>query len=463
MSSSPRAVQLSSSFRDPSGFLFSINGTLYRQVNRTYKEHYDLLMSSGLYDALVEKCLLIPHTETNTELALSGDAYKIIQPELLPFISYPYEWCFSQLKDAAMATLEIQKTAFQYGMSLKDCSAYNIQFKNAKPVFIDTLSFEKYPEGRPWVAYRQYCQHFLAPLALMSHTDIRMNSLLRLYIDGLPLDLVSSNLPFKTRLNFSMLSHLHMHAKSQTRFAAKPAKYRDRKMSRMGFQGVISSLESAVKKMKLKNQITEWAEYYSDTNYSNEAFQHKKDLVLKFLEEIKPNSVWDLGGNVGVFSRIASEQGIHTVCFDIDPSAVENHYLECHRNNYKSILPLVMDLTNPSPGIGWNNTERMSLKERGPADTALAFALIHHLAISNNLPFIKIAEYFSMVCKSLIIEFVPKNDSQVQRLLASREDIFNKYNQKHFEADFKAYFSIEKSVNIMDSNRVFYLMKRKSL
>ena len=172
----------SGSFRDSNGFVFWQDGALYRQVNTSYKDNYEHLMESGLYEVLVSGGLLLPHEEVNIQSSQPDLAYKVIRPELIPFISYPYEWCFSQLKDAALTTLEIQKTCLDFGMSLKDCSAYNIQFRKGKPVLIDTLSFEKYREGQPWVAYRQFCQHFLAPLALMSHKDIRLNQLLRVYI-----------------------------------------------------------------------------------------------------------------------------------------------------------------------------------------------------------------------------------------------------------------------------------------
>ena len=453
--------RLPSSFRDPSGFLFFRNGLIYRQVNTIYKENYDRLINSGLYEALVDGELLISHDEVNIDQARSDKIYKIIKPELIPFISYPYEWCFSQLKDAALTTLKIQKKSLDFGMSLKDCSAYNIQFRKGKPVFIDTLSFEKYRQGPPWVAYRQFCQHFLAPLALMNYKDIRLNQLFRVYIDGVPLDLTSSLLPFRTRFAFSLLSHIDLHAKSQKHFADKTVNKSARKMGRLSLFGLIDSLESAVKKLAWQPQGTEWADYYKDTNYSLNALHHKKQLVSEFLDKVNPRIVWDLGANVGMFSRIASDKGIQTISFDIDPAAVERNYLECVRKDETNILPLLLDLSNPSPNIGWENEERMSLFERGPADTVFALALIHHLAISNNLPLNRIATLLSKICNSLIIEFVPKNDSQVQRLLSTREDIFPDYTQQVFEAEFCKYFTVEGSVRIRDSERTLYLMQKR--
>ncbi len=451
---------LPSSFRDPSGFLFFRDDLIYRQINILYKKNYDQLIDSGLYKTLIDAKLLIPHSEVDIDEVKSDKTYKIIQPELVPFISYPYEWCFNQLKDAALTTLRVQKVALEFGMSLKDCSAYNIQFRKGKPVFIDTLSFEKYRQGQPWVAYRQFCQHFLAPLALMSYKDIRLNQLFRVYIDGVPLDLASSLLPFRTRFRFSLLSHIHLHARSQKHFADKPVDTTGHKMSHVGFLGLIDNLESTVKKLKWTPRGTEWADYYRCTNYSSGALEHKKQIVAQFLDKINPKSVWDLGANVGIFSRIASDKEIPTISFDIDPAAVEKNYLECIERNEINILPLLLNLTNPSPGIGWENQERTSLLGRGPTETVFALALIHHLAISNNLPLNKIAHLLSKICNSLIIEFIPKVDSQVQKLLSTREDIFPNYSQENFESEFREYFRIQNSVKIRESERILYLMRR---
>lgn len=453
--------KVSGSFRDPSGFLFVEEGDIFRQVNQKYAENYNALMSSGLYQELVEKRLIIPHKEVPEKELRSKDGYKIIQPEKVGFISYPYEWSFSQTKDAALTTLEIQKIALKYKISLKDSSAYNIQFFNGKPVLIDTLSFEKYKEGTPWIAYRQFCQHFLSPLVLMAYTDIRLNQLMRIYIDGLPIDLVAKLLPTKTKFNLSIFSHIHLHAKYQKKFESKKVEKSEAKVSQIALMGIIDSLESVIKKLSWKPAGTEWAEYYTFTNYSDKASDEKKQMVERLMKEVKPKEVWDLGANDGSFSRISSERNVPTVAFDIDPAAVEKNYLYMKSRNEKCMLPLVLDLTNPSPGLGWQNTERDSLTDRGPVDCALSLALVHHLAISNNLPFVKIAEHASKICQYFIIEFVPKDDSQVQKLLQNREDIFDHYNKENFEKDFSEYFNIKIAENIKGTKRTLYLMEKK--
>lgn len=450
--------KVAGSFRDPSGFVFESDGVLYRQVNREYRPHYDRLMISGLYEKLVADSLLVPHEEEPP--GTDARAYKLIRPRRVPFISYPYEWSFSQLQDAALATLRIQNSALDFGMTLKDASAYNLQYFEGRWVLIDTLSFETYEEGEPWAAYGQYCRHFLAPLALMATRDYRLSSLLKHHIDGLPLDLVASLLPARTRLKPSLLIHLHLHARSQTKHAGariKPGAHKT--MSRLGLAGLIDSLEAGTRSLGWKSHSDVWAHYYAETNYSDEGFEAKKQLVSEFLDQATPAEVWDLGANVGLFSRLAEERGIPTVSLDFDPASVEANYLECRKMGRELILPLVMDLVNPSPRLGWAGVERESLADRGPADLTMALALIHHLAIANNVPLEDAAGYLAKLGRRLIIEFVPKSDSQVRRLLASRVDVFADYTQDGFEQAFQRCFAIERAEPIRGTERRLYLMR----
>ncbi len=448
------------SFRDPSGFLFHHEGILYRQVNRSYAQDFELLKSSGLYDLLVEKGLLIPHREVSLDLARTKDAVRILQPEPVPFISYPYEWCFSQLKDAALTTLRIQRLALKRGMCLKDASAYNIQFHEGRPVLIDTLSFTVYQEGAPWVAYRQFCQHFLAPLALMARCDIRLGALLRTHIDGVPLDLASRLLPWRTRLNPGLLMHIHAHARSQAKHQDRRQTGKTTRVGKNALRGIIDSLKGTVAKLKWRPGGTEWGEYYDDTNYSDSALMAKRDHVGGMLDKTDSRVVWDVGANNGFFSQVASDREMFTVAADIDPTAVEQNWRACRQGGRSHMLPLVMDLTNPSPGLGWGHEERDSFLDRGPADTVIALALIHHLAISNNVPLDRLAQFFARAGRHLIIEFVPKNDSQVQRLLATREDVFPSYHKAGFEQAFAGCFEILEQVDIKGSERTLYLMRK---
>ncbi len=457
---------LPASFRDPSGFLFRHEGRLLRQVNARYADDLALLHESGLYEALIAKELLIPHAEADLALAPAAGAVKVLAPELVPFISYPYEWSFTQLKDAALATLRIQRLALQHGMSLKDASAYNIQFHRGRPVLIDSLSFTAYHADEPWVAYRQFCQHFLAPVALMAQRDVRLGNLLRTHIDGVPLDLAAQLLPWRSRLNSGLFMHIHLHARSQQKHAdshseANSAKAKATKVGRKALDGILDSLRSTVRKLRWQPGGTEWGDYYQDTNYTNTSLQEKRDLVGRFLDQTDSKLVWDVGANNGYFSRVASERGILTVASDIDPTAVEKNWLACRRGKEPNLLPLVMDLTNPSPGLGWAHCERDSFLERGPADTVIALALIHHLALSNNVPLPHLAEFFARAGRHLILEFVPKSDSQVKRLLATREDIFPDYHLEGVEAAFAPLFDLTEKARIAGSERTLFLFTRR--
>jgi hypothetical protein len=451
------------SFRDPSGFLFKHNDILYRQINQRYASNYSYLMESGLYNQLSTKELLIKHKEVQISPFKPEIAFKVLEPDLVGFISYPYEWAFSQLKDAALATLNIQRHALKLGMSLKDASAYNIQFHNGRPILIDTLSFEIYKEGDPWTAYKQFCQHFLAPLALMAKVDVRLNQLLRIYIDGIPLDISSRLLPFSTRFNFGLLAHIHLHAKAQEKYSNQVTKPQNNlsMMSKKSLFGLIENLANTIKSLKWQPIRTEWGNYYDISNYTDTAFKHKQELVSEWINKIAPQSIWDLGANNGAFTRLAAEKGIPSIAFDVDPAAVEQNYRQVKTAKEKKLLPLLQDLTNPSSSIGWSNSERQSFLERAPVEMVFALALIHHLAISNNVPLEQLSDFFSNLGKWLVIEFVPKSDSQVQKMLSSRLDIFDQYTRSNFERVFGTRFIIHQIINVRESERYLYLMEKR--
>ena len=450
---------LPASFRDPDGFLFTDNGMLYRQINHSYKGHFLAAEEQGLWDELIDKKWLIPHMRVDHPGFQPDICFQVIAPEKVPFVSYPYEWSFSQLKDAALLTLDIQEYLLDRGFTLKDASAYNIQFVGARPVFIDTLSLSKYDEGQPWVGYRQFCQHFLAPLALMSKVDLSLNRLLQLHLDGVPLDLAQSILRGKSWRSFGLFMHIKLHARSQKKYQSTTSV--KRQIKRYQLKGILDNLRSCISKMNLPKAQTEWGDYYDHTNYTDESFRIKEELIRKHVQHCNPESVWDLGANDGTFSRIADNGERNIVSFDIDALAVEKHYCGLKKDNSTTKrLPLIMDLTNPSPGIGWHSNERSMLLERGPVDMCFALALIHHLAISNNLSLDKIAAFFADCANTLVIEFVPKEDSQVQTLLATREDIFDTYDIEHFEKAFKRYFRCIESNLIKGSVRTLYYFEK---
>jgi hypothetical protein len=452
--------RLGASFRDRDGFVFAHDNTFYRRIAPSYAATYAKLKQCGFYARMQANGWLIPHREVSP--GRNGWDDLVLEPEQLPLITHPFEWSFSQLQDAALLTLQIQRAALAEGYSLKDASAYNIQFLAGRPVLIDTLSFEPYAEGQSWPAYRQFCQHFLAPLALMSLRDVRLGQLLRCHLDGIPLDLASGLLPRRSWLRPGLLMHLHLHARAQSRYVNRDTKVRPRVISRSGLLGILDSLESAVRGLRWAPQGTQWADYYQNTNYVDQAAADKTATVGDWIRQCDPASVWDLGANDGTFSRLAVEHGAQTVAWDIDAAAVEKCYRHVRSHRLSNLHPALLDLTNPTPSLGWELRERQSFFERKQPDMALALALIHHLAIGNNVPLELCAQFFRRIAPTLIIEWVPKSDSKVATLLCNRADTFPDYTEASFQKAFDQHYRRLARRPVAGSERVLYLFEAGS-
>jgi hypothetical protein len=350
-------------------------------------------------------------------------------------------------------------------MRLKDASAYNIQFDSGRPILIDSLSFEIAEPTAPWPAYRQFCEQFLAPLALIAYRDARCGLMLRDFIDGIPLEFATSLLPGRTRLRPGLLAHLHLHAGAQRRAAkggeSSARRAAARKVTRLGQDALLDSLRRAVSGLRWQPQGP-WIGYGTQTSYSARAADAKRSAIERMVTASGARVVWDLGANVGMYSAVAAEAGCSVLAFDQDAGSVEHHWRNLSADQRASVLPLVMDLSNPSPALGWALEERRSLIERGPADLVMALALVHHLAIGNNVPLPMIASLFGRLGRKAIVEFVPKEDPMTQRLLAARPDIFPDYTLDRFRAAFQASFRILEEVAIDDSMRVLFLLERRA-
>ncbi len=454
-------ANLRNSYRDPCGFVFRKDGRVLRAILEPGRADYDQLHSSGLYDRLVKESLLIPHEEVENSRFDIPALYKVISPREVPFLSYSFEWPFHALKDAALVTLRIALHAAEHAMMLKDASTYNIQFVDGKPVLIDTLSLERLRTGSAWVAYRQFCEHFLAPLALMSQRDEQTHGIIRGYPSGVPIGLADSLLGMRVWMKPSLAVHLHWQSKVQERASHDPsaASKSTRPYSLASLKGLLLSLESAIASMEPRRRRRAWQEYYVDCRFGD-AYQRQKELLVQsFIATASPESVWDLGANTGPFSRLAARSGAHVVAMDGDPAVIDQLYLKLAKEGNGKILPLVMDLADPSPGTGWMNRDSASLMDRGPADCILALAVMHHLRLTRNIPFVTMAEFFARMGKWLVIEFVPLADPNAQLLLRGRSEVFDDYSQQAFEQAFSTSFSVEQRQEIGASRRVLYLMK----
>lgn len=447
------------SFRDPSGFVFEYERKFYRQVNKCYADNYRLLQDSGLYSALTKSGKLIVHEELSKNILQSENWFSTLLPEQVTSISYPYEWCFDQLKDAALLTLDILKESIDHGMILKDATPFNIQFRGTKPVFIDTLSFEKYDDTKPWVAYRQFIECFAVPLLLASYRSPELIRLLQMYPDGLPLQMASKLLPFRSRFNFNVLLHVFLAAKLNARQSNNTVNRQN--FSKQKLNNIINSLYTLISRLELKRTNSLWNDYYTNTVLGKDYVDQKNNIINDWLPFVQGNSVLDIGTNTGLFALEACSKFTNVIAIDSDSLCVNDLYQKAKHTGCNNLLPLCVDITMPSPAIGWNNQERSDFFTRYRADVVYALALIHHLAFAKNIPLPVIAAKFSQICKFLIIEFVPKDDPKVILMLAAREDIFEFYSESSFEEAFSEFFVTERKMKVGSTNRILYLMNKR--
>lgn len=462
-----RIETVKSSFRDPGTQVFTADGLVYRHIRSAAMPHYDVLMKSGLYDRLVLEGLLVPHVDVTDRFAgplgaVEGEV--VIAPAMIPFISYPFEWSFSALKQAALTTLKIQKLCLDHGMTLQDASAFNVQFLKGRWVFIDTGSFRIRDGNQPWGAYRQFCQHFLAPLLLMAYRDGRLVSLFAKYLDGIPLDLASALLPLRAKCRLSVFLHIVMHAKFAVRDFSKDTKSRAQDVSIAAAYGLLDQLQSLISSLKIDRRETVWTAYEETHTYNQQEFRDKEEFIVKAVGALKPRSVWDLGANAGHFSRLVAAgtpDDVAITAFEYDFMTVEAGTRKSTTLTHNQPLHIWMDLLNPSAGAGWGGLEWASLRNRGPADLVLALALVHHICLAGNIQFVQFFEYLSGLAKNIIVEFVPKSDPQSQRLLRSKADIYDQYTQEHFEKALSAFFTIQDTATVSGTGRTLYALQRK--
>ncbi len=444
------------SFRDPAGRVFKDGNDCFRSVTPYGLADYNHFADSGLAQKLMEKKLITrfePHGKSGDDLILKLDP--------LPVLIYPYEWCFGQLRDAALLTLDINLEALEYGMILKDATAFNVSWRDGRPVFIDHGSFTIYRENEPWLAYRQFVMNFLGLLLLMKYRDVQFQQYLRHDLSGAPVCYVSRMLPKMTYFKLNPLIHIHLHAyfdrvHSDSRGESKAA---SAQLPRRKLVNILRTLREYIAGLSLPYRSSEWGDYYNDTNYSAAAFDAKHRIVDEFCARIKPGRVVDLGANNGEFSRIAARHARDVIAVDVDPVAIDQLYSSFGKQDV-NIYPMLQDLNNPSPGVGILNAERDSFFDRINGEIVLGLALIHHLRIGSNWTLEHIVNLFSGIAPNAVVEFVPKHDSQVQRLLKSRKDICGDWNLETVEQAFLQRYRNCKIEPIPESERSILILTR---
>lgn len=455
------------SFRDPGGQVFLKNNKVFRTVTEVAAADFDLVQKSGFVEKLEGRGQIVTTKKVSKTVLGPGfqNLHAVLEHEKIPFISYPYEWPAQTLKRAALLQLDIMLEGLKHGITLSDASAYNFQFIGSRPVLIDRLSLVPYVEGEIWIGYRQFCEQFLFPLILAATFDLPYHSWYRGELEGIPLSPMAKLVPFSKRFSPGVFKHVFLQNLFQTKgqSLAKGESAEGLKkiqLKREIFQANLESMKKLVLKLNVAGKgSSEWQNYDVDNTYDSEEEKSKIGFIQDFAKKTKPGLLWDLGCNTGAYSEAALNAGAkYVVGFDSDLGALANATRRAD-NFSLSLLPLYMNLGNVSPNQGWGQAEREGMAERGPADGLLALALVHHLAISGNIPLRQVVAWLVKSAPSGVIEFVPKNDDMVKSLLALREDIFADYTEPDFEKYLKSCAKIVKKLVVSKSGRTLYWYK----
>ena len=453
---------LPGSFRDPRGRIYQSKNRIFRTVNPSFTKEFDLVKSTGLFKKLGEEGHVLTANPADPSVLRSFGDFEgyVLEVPKLPFVSFPYEWSFPALKAAALFHLDIHLIALDYGITLSDSSAYNVQFIGARPIFIDHLSFVQYQEGAVWAGHKQFCEQFLNPLLLRTFFGITHNAWFRGTQEGIPTSHINRLLRFRHYLHWNVLTHVvlqsYFHrAAEKDQIALDKGNFSEATFSLDSLKRILKGLHKWIKKMNPADTgKTIWRDYAKNHSYSSDEIKIKKQFIKEFIEDSPPEILWDLGCNTGDYSVVALDGGVkYVVGFDFDQGVLEKAFARAQ----EATLPfqaLFMDASNPSPNQGWRELERQGFKKRANAGGIIALAFIHHLAIARNIPFDELLEWILSLAPKGIIEFVPKNDPMVKKLLSLREDIFPNYSEEYFLSFLATHSTIKKKVRTSKSGRL---------
>ncbi len=454
------------SFRDRNGRVYYYNDEIYRGLSQKAFEDWEALSATDFYSHYSKAMKIVPTEQVQTDstqsiqipFAQSWEA--VLKHDRIPFISYPYEWSFSMLKDAALLQLELLGAALDEDMIVKDSSAYNIQWFGSQPVFIDIPSFEKLQTSEPWVGYRQFCQLFLYPLFLQAYKDVTFQHWLRGSIDGILPEEICNLLSTRDFFRPGVFMHVYMQNKMQDRHKSTTKNVKA-ELKLAGFskelvKSNVKRINKLVEGLRWKRKQTEWSDYQNIHNYSDEDHKLKEEFVEKVSRLRSWPLVWDIGCNTGNFTRIVADNADCVVAMDADHLAIENLYCSLHRDKDTNILPLVINLADSSPNMGWRGLERKSLVERGSPDLTLCLALVHHIVIGANIPMAEFVQWLAGLKTALIIEFVTKEDDMVRTLLLNKEDHYDDYELEYFKKCLNDYFYIRDEKILNSKKRILF-------
>ena len=459
----------SGSFRDRKAKVFYHKGGVYRVLSRAAMSNWDALSATRFFPRFSGSGKIvrteIVNSSDSPEVQPQGQWVGVLKHERIPFISYPYEWSFGMLKNAGLLQIELLLEALKEDLILKDSSAFNVQWRGSAPAFIDITSFEKLAPGEPWIGYRQFCQLFLYPLLLQAYKDVPFQLWLRGSLDGIESEDLVRLMSARDFLRPGVFTHVFLQARMQSRFGNSQRDVK-RDLRKAGFskQLIVSNLKrihKLIQGLKWEPVRSVWADYAVTNAYSEEERERKAAFVRKVVHSCFRELTWDLGCNTGVFSRIAAENARYVVALDADQLAVERLFQALKAERIKTILPLLNNLADPSPNLGWRGLERKSLANRGKPELVLCLALIHHLVIGANIPLGEFVEWLASLGADLVIEFITKKDALVQTLLRNKEDNYSDYDQEYFEECLSKAFDLVRHEKINSGRRILYYAKSK--
>lgn len=455
------------SFRDPSGHVYEQDGRIFRTIADRAAADYGFVRRTGALDRLVERGWIVGATEVDRNLLgpIGAAARHVVEHPRLPFVSYPYEWPFAALKAAALLHLDCQIDLLAHDIVLSDASAYNVQFVGARPVFIDLLSLRQYREGEYWTGYRQFCEQFLNPLLLRARLGIAHHAWYRGSPEGIPTEALARLLPWRDRLSWRALTHVFLHARLQRNADAAVVedarRVKARALPRPALAGMLRGLRNWIAGLEPADRgRTVWADYAATHTYATEEAAAKRRFVAEFAAAVRPRMLWDLGCNTGTYAEVALEAGAgHAVGFDADTMALDQAFARAAAGGLR-LLPLYQDAADPSPDQGWRLRERRGLSRRAAPDALIALALAHHLAIGRNVPLGEVVDWLVGLAPHGVIEFVPKDDPTVQRMLSLREDVFDDYGEPGFRAALARNARVVREEAVSATGRTLYWYDR---
>ena len=451
------------SFRDPDTRVFHYDGSVYRCLSARALADWQQLAGTDFYARFSADRRVIPTrqiTDSEALPPLDGRWAAVLEHERLPFVSYPYEWSFGMLKDAALLQLDLTRAALDEDMTLKDATAFNVQWLGAQPTFIDIGSFTAYAAGEPWAGYRQFCETFFYPLLLQAYRGVPFHSWLRGSLEGITAEQCSALLSGRDLLRRGVLAHVYLQAKAQARYDDTPGNVRQ-ELRAAGFGAAlimhnIDRLRKTVERLRWDAGRSTWSEYQREHSYDDADLQRKTEFVGRVLARCRWPLVWDIGCNTGNYSRMAAKHAEYVLALDADHLVVERLYQALKADGPANVLPVLADLADPSPGLGWRGRERLPLGDRGRPALILCLALIHHLVIGRNIPLDDFVAWLAQFGGEVVLEFVGPEDPMVARLLRNRQDQEFDYSAEAVAAALERHFGAVTPEALASGTRTLY-------